>query len=233
MSSEEERGSRRDAPRRVAPVVALALLEAIREQDLPGEVLADEDVTLTLPRRLGLSDVIEAQIRRYRGETKRRRRLSDAEVGDLVRLVVRRPDSEDVFRLVGRRLAHVDGRGPGWRSALPRRIAMALARRQARRRLRALFGRRVGSFRKGPFTLEGRDLLFIRSDPGGDACLLLSGLLSAVLRRYVGDRFSVAHTECQARKDEACRWVVVEAADGPETATAGAREAGGARHEVA
>lgn len=229
MSSQADPESSSEDRRRVAPAVALALLEVIRDQDLPREVLADEDLTLTLPRRLGLSDVIDAQIRRYREEAKRRRRVSDAAIRDLVRLVVRRPDSEDVFRLVGVRLADVGTAGPGWRAALPRRVAMALARRQARRRLKALFGRRVGQFRKGPFVLEGRNLLFIRSDPGGDACLLLSGLLSAVLHKYLGDGLSVAHTKCQARKDEACRWEATEHASArPE-----ARVADETRHEVA
>lgn len=213
MPTEDERAPEHDERRGVAPLVALALLEVIRDQDLPGEVLADEDVTLTLPRRLGLSDVIDQQIRRYREDTKRRRRVSDAEIRDLVRLVVRRPDSEDVFRLVGTRLAGVDRDGRGWHSVLPRSVALALARRSVRRRLKALFGRRVGRFRKGPLVLEGRDLLFIRSDPGGDACLLLSGLLSAILERYVGRRFQVDHEECQAHHAEACRWVAVEGAE--------------------
>lgn len=213
MSSDEERPPQQEGRRRVAPEVALALLEVIRDQDLPGEVLADEDLTLTLPRRLGLSDVIEAQIRRYRDEMKRRRRVSDDEIHDLVRLVVRRPDSPDVFRLVGRRLAGMEGEGPGWRAYLPRRVAFALARRQARRRLKALFGRKLGEFLKGPLTLEGTDLLLIRSDPGGDACLLLDGLLSAVLERYAGPGVSVIHETCQARGHDTCRWVAVEEED--------------------
>jgi hypothetical protein len=40
-------------------VVALTLLEVIRAQDLPTEVLEQEDTSVTLPRRLGLSDVVE------------------------------------------------------------------------------------------------------------------------------------------------------------------------------
>ena len=220
MAGEDERPSRG----RVAPEVALALLEVIRDQDLPGEILADEDVTLTLPRRLGLSDVIEAQIRRYREDVKRRRRVSDAEIRDLLRLVVRRPDAEDVFRLVGRRLSGVDGNGPGWRAILPRRLTLALARRRVRRRLSGLFGRPLGEFGKGPFVLEGKDLLLIRSDPGGEACLLLSGLLSSVLREYSDVSFTVPHPRCQARGDDRCRWEGVEAPE--ESQESGERPAG-------
>ena len=54
--------------RRISAVVALTLLEVIKQQDIPSEVLESEDPTVTMPRRLGLSDVIEMQIRRYRDE---------------------------------------------------------------------------------------------------------------------------------------------------------------------
>src|SRR3990172_5430231 len=40
--------------RRVRPVVALRLLEVMRDQDVPPEGLEEEDPTVTLPRRLGL-----------------------------------------------------------------------------------------------------------------------------------------------------------------------------------
>ena len=85
------------AARRISAVVALTLLEVIRQQDLPTEVLESEDPSHTMPRRLGLSDVIDMQIRRYREEARKKQRISDEEFRDLVRLVIRRPDSEEVF----------------------------------------------------------------------------------------------------------------------------------------
>lgn len=208
----ETSGTRR--PARVAPAVALALLEAIRDLDHPGEILADEDVSLTLPRRLGMSAVVENQIRRYRDEVRRRRRVSDAEFRDLVRLVVRRPDSEEVFRRVGVRLSDAEDEASRWWGALPRKLRMAVARRRARRRLKALFGRPVGTFLGEPFVLEGRDMLFVESDPGGDACLLVSGLLEAVVGRYAGAEHRVRHEACQARGDPRCRWSVTAEGDG-------------------
>ena len=48
--------------RRVQAVVALRLLEVMRDMDLPTELLGDENLTLTIPRRFGLSDVVERQI---------------------------------------------------------------------------------------------------------------------------------------------------------------------------
>jgi hypothetical protein len=78
-------------------VVALRLLEVMRGLDLPTEVLEDEDPTRTMPRRLGLSDVVDRQIRTLREDVRKGVRVSDEEVQGLIRLVVRRPDAEDVF----------------------------------------------------------------------------------------------------------------------------------------
>ena len=189
-------------------MVGLTILEVIRRQDLPSEVLESEDTSVTMPRRLGLSDVIDRQIRRYREEVRRGRRISDAEITDLVRLVVRRPDSEEVFFNAGKILAGEDSGSGGLRQVLPRAVAYALARRKVRRRLQRLFGRRIGGFAPGLFTMEGRALIFIQSDPGGDACQLVSGLCQGVLDRYLGGEARVVHSLCECRKDSLCRWTV-------------------------
>ena len=167
---------------RVAAVVALTLLEVLRHQDRPEEVLESEDTTITMPRRLGLSEVVDTQIRRYREEARRGGRISDDEVKDLVRLFIRRPDAEELFFRVGRTLAGEKGK-PSWKKALPGALSYALARRSVGRRLRRLFGRRVGGFAAGPFTLEGRALVLIQCDPGGDACQILTGFCQAMLDR--------------------------------------------------
>ena len=48
----------------------LAILESVRTHDRPAEVLEDEDLTISLPRRLGLTGVIETQIYRYQAAQK-------------------------------------------------------------------------------------------------------------------------------------------------------------------
>jgi hypothetical protein len=191
--------------RRVRAVVALRLLEVIRDQDLPVEVLEEEDPTRTMPRRLGLSDVVERQIRTYKEDVRKRVRLSDSEIMDLFRLVIRRPDGEDVFYRVGEILAADEPARLNAR-VVPRRVRYALARARVRRGLKRLFGRRIGGFGRGPFSIEGRSLLFIESDPGGDACHFLSGFCRTLLQRTFGEEATVAHTLCQARGDELCRW---------------------------
>lgn len=186
-------------------MVALRLLEVMRDMDLPLEVLEEEDPTQTMPRRFGLSDVVERQIRTFKDDVRRRVRLTDAETQGLFRFVIRRPDSASVFHRVGRLLA--EGQGSSrWVRALPRRLQCAVARSRTRRLLKRRFGRQVGGFGRAPFTIEGRALLFIESDPGGDACHLVSGFAQEILEQTLGGSALVEHTLCQSRGDDLCRW---------------------------
>jgi len=173
--------------------------------DLPVEILEDEDPTQTMPRRFGLSDVVERQIRSYRDDVRRRARLTDEEVRGLFRFVIRRPDGPQVFRAVGRLLADED-RSARWTRMLPRRLQYRRARSRTRRTLKRLFGRQIGGFSRALFVIEGRTLLFIESDPGGDACHLVSGFCEEVLEQTLGGAARVTHTLCQGRGDELCRW---------------------------
>ena len=173
--------------------------------DLPVEVLEDEDPTQTIPRRFGLSDVVERQIRTYRDDVKRRVRLTDDEIRGLFRFVIRRPDGAEVFRAVGRLLVEGE-RTPRWVRRMPGGLKHRATRRHARRMLKRLFGRPVGGFGRGLFVIEGRSLLFIEADPGGDACHLLSGFSEEIIGRVLGGKARVEHTLCQGRGDDLCRW---------------------------
>lgn len=205
-----------DASRpRVKALVALRLLEVMRDQDIPPELLEEEDTAVTLPRRLGLSDVVGRQIRSFREDVRKGVRLTDSDIQDLFRLVIRRPDAEELFFRVGQILA---GEPAGsWRRVLPQRVALALARSRVRRRLKTLFGRRVGGFGRGPFSIEGRALLFIQADPGGEACGLVGGLCQRAIEQTTGRSARVTHTLCQSRGDALCRWegVLLEGAPAP------------------
>ena len=181
------------------------MLETIRSQDLPREVFEEEDPTVTMPRRLGLSEAVNRQIARYRAAAKKNERLTDDELRDLIRLAVRRPDSQDVFFLVGESLGG-DGGSTPLKRVLPDLISFMLARRRVKRLLKANFGRRLGGFGSGSFTYEGRALPFIQADPGGDACAVVTGLCQAVIDRYFDDGTLVVHVACQSRGDETCRW---------------------------
>jgi hypothetical protein len=175
--------------------------------DRPVEVLDDEDVTLTMPRRFGLSGVVDAQIRRYEREARHGRRIPAAEVEDLMRLATRRGDSEELFTRVGRSLTAADGT-PSWRRVFPERVVLRWARQRVRRRLKSLFGERVVSAARGRFALEACSDLFLSADPGGDACALVTGLSQAVVDAYAPAAGEVVHSSCRARGGERCVWAL-------------------------
>ena len=220
-----ERVTNATPARRVQAIVGLRLLEMIRDQDFPGEMLEAEDPAQTMPRRLGLSDVVDRQMRTYQRDVKKGLRLTDTEVMDLFRLVIRRPDGDEVFFGAGRLLASREGRGR-WTRILPRRGQYAMARARVARRLKQLFGRRIGGFGRGAFTVEGRALLFIESDPGGEACRFLSGFCQEILEQSGGGVAEVNHTLCQARGDDLCRWEGVYAEEPAEDVRAQVEESG-------
>jgi hypothetical protein len=195
---------------RVSSVVGLSLLEVIRTLDLPTEVLASEDPTRTMPRRLGLSDVVDQQIRIFREQVRRRERITDRQAQDLFHLVLRRPDSEEAFLNAGELLAGRTKPLAGVRRLYPEKALYSLARRKTRRQIQSLFGRPIGGFSHGPFTLEARGHFLLEMDPGGDACALLTGLSQAILGRCLRRPLRVRHTACEARKHDLCRWVVSE-----------------------
>ncbi len=190
-----------------AAVLALTLLEVIRDMDFPGEVLEEEDPALTMPRRLGLSEVVERQIHRYRRAVRRRRRIPAAEARDLFGLVIRRPDSEEVFLRAGRILGRRGRRSRRLGSVLPRRLRARRARRRIRKRIAHLFGQPLGGFGPGLFSLEARGHVLLDFDPGGEACALVTGLAEALLRWEMGGDVEVVHRDCEGRGATRCRWV--------------------------
>lgn len=197
----------KEAKPRVAADVALALLEVIQQQDHPAEVLKDENVSETLPRRLGLSDVVYRQVQLYKEHARKGRKLTEGELRELVRLVLRRPDSVEVFFEVGLRLA--GGPPSALTRRLPRGARLFLAKRHTLRRLRALFGRRVGGFAPGTFVLEGTASPFVQADPDGKACQVVAGLCQQILREFIAVDALVVEQACEARGDTSCRWVLV------------------------
>lgn len=89
----------------VHALLPLSLLEAVRTVDRPAENYETEYVPELRNKRLGLSDTVYTQIRRYTDAAKRDQRISRDEAAGLARLLARRPDAEAVFRAAGRHLA--------------------------------------------------------------------------------------------------------------------------------
>lgn len=129
----------------VDPLVPLSLLEAVRDADRPEGEAEAEYVPELLNKRLGTTDTVYAQIRRYADAVQHHRKVSSDEVMALARLIARRPDAFEVFRAAGAGAARsAYERLSGFRRALicrlPGFVARPLARRQARRIMDRYFG---------------------------------------------------------------------------------------------
>ena len=192
----------------MAAQVALSLLEALRSADSPGEMLENEVVARTIPRRFGLSEVVERQIELYREYSRQGRKLSDEELADFTRLVKKRPDAAKVFFGMGIRLAEEHMPRRKW--WLPRVARFLLVRRATRRTLRKLFGQRVGGFVSGAFSLEVSVSPLVQLDPAGDACALVTGFCQRAVRKGVCGDLTVVKHSCETRGDRCCKWSLKE-----------------------
>lgn len=201
----------------ITPVFPLLLLETMRDMDRPDEFMEDEDVAISLPRRLGLSEVVSVQIRRFQNEVRLKRPQGVSQVEDLIRLVIRRPDADEIFDEAGRRVARQaweqrSGMLRGVVRLMPRPVALFAAQRAARRLIARVVGRSRFSVSRWPLELHIRDSLTSRADPGGAACAFYSGLFSQVLEQYTGRKYRIQHASCATRDDDECAWTVQIAA---------------------
>lgn len=192
----------------MAAQVALSLLEALQTVDRPGEMLENEVVARTIPRRLGLSEVVERQIGLYREYARRGRKLSDEELEGFTRLVKKRPDAAKVFFEMGVRLA--EGHMPRRKWWQPRMVRFVIVRRATRRTLRKLFGQPVGGFVSGTFSLEASASPLVQLDGDGDACELVTGFCQRAVRKGVGGDIKVVKQSCETRGDRVCKWSLRE-----------------------
>ena len=191
--------------RRVKAIVGLRLLEVVRDRDLPTELLEEEDPARTIPRRLGLSDVVDRKIRAYGDDVRKGVHLMDQGITDLFTLVNRRSDSDEVFFNTGRELVEVHFPFR-WGRVFPESIQYMFARTYLSWHLKHLFGRRILSFAEGPLNVEVQGFFFEGGDPEGSTCYLISGICQRILEQIGHRSAEVGHTLCQARGDDRCRW---------------------------
>lgn len=184
------------------------MLQALRSLDRPGEMLENEVIARTIPRRFGLSEVVERQIELYQEYSRQGRKLSDDELSDFIKLVKRRPDAARVFFEMGAKLAqeHL----PSRRRWLPRSARLARVKRAVERTLARLFGQRMGGFVSGPFALEVSASPFVQLDSTGDACELVTGFCQRALRQGVDEDLTVVKLSCETRGARSCKWSLKE-----------------------
>ena len=177
----------------VNPLVPLSLLEAVRDADRPEGFEEAEYVPELLNKRLGTTDTIYTQIRRYTEAVRRGHPIPNDEVVALARLIARRPDARAVFAAAGVTAARsayqrLSGTMRALVRFLPGFAARPLARRQARKLLRKYFGvtsRRVGHVvdidipRDAPLANPGGDVRQAFYDAALHELLYLLGLVSS------------------------------------------------------
>lgn len=193
----------------VDALLPLSLLEAVRDVDTPGDLDA-EFVDELRNKRLGLSDTVYSQIKRYTEAVKRRQRVSQDEAMALAKLIGRRPDAEAVFRAAGRYLAReaYTTISPVTRKLL-RLLPSIIARPWALRRARRLSARYLNGIARrvgGYVLLEVPRSVTLGSAPGSVGCAYYESALRELLRLLIGSIGSVDHTRCDGRGEGTCEW---------------------------
>jgi hypothetical protein len=193
----------------VDALLPLSLLEAVRDVDTPSD-LESEFVDELRNKRLGLSDTVYLQIRRYADAVRKNQRTAQEESVALAKLIGRRPDAEAVFRAAGRYLAResygtINAPMRKLMRLLPSVIARPLALRRARRiATRYANGtvRRVGGY----VLLEVPRSVTLNTAPGSIGCAYYEAMLRELLRLLIGGVGSVDHVRCAARSEGTCEW---------------------------
>jgi len=194
----------------VDPLLPLSLLEAVRNVDTPQGDLEAEFVAELRNKRLGLSDTVHAQIKRYGEAVRRQHRPLQDEAVALAKLIGRRPDAEAVFRSAGRHLAkeaYLTLSTTVRRTilVLPSLLARPLALRHARRIAARYFDgtiRRVGNY----LMLEVPESVTIDTAPRAAGCTYYEAGLRELLRLLIGGGASVEHVRCASRGEGQCEW---------------------------
>jgi predicted hydrocarbon binding protein len=194
----------------VDALLPLSLLEAVRTIDSPDGDPDAEFVAELRNKRLGLSDTVYAQIRRYTEAAKRRQRVVHEEVEGIARLIGRRSDAERIFRTAGRYLANEMYRGiPQAKRVLIASLPSLLARPIALREVRRIANRSLSGAvrRSGTFVLleVGRSTT-VGSAPRGAGCTLYEAFLVELLRLLGTGASTADHVRCGGRGEGSCEW---------------------------
>jgi hypothetical protein len=194
------------------PRLPLALLGAVKAIDTPEADLDADFVHELRNKRLGLSDTVLQQIRRYSDAVRGRQRIGYDEVLALARLIGRRPDADLALREAGRRWARafVETLGGLRRSAarslpqiIARPVALAALRKLAHLHLDGTLVRQGSSL-----LLEVRSPVSADAVPRGGGCSLYEEAFREALVLLADADGALDHVMCRTRGDACCQWRV-------------------------
>jgi predicted hydrocarbon binding protein len=195
----------------VNAIVPLSLLEAVRSVDIPeGEDIDVEYVQEHRNKRLGLSDTVIAQIRRYKDAMKRNQPIAVHEASGISRLIGRRPDAESIFTRAGTIVANriyqlISATRRQVIHLLPAFLARPLAFRQVKRAGEKYLGasvRRVGA----SIVVGVRESVTFETAPKGIGCLYYESALRELLKLLVNGGGMIDHVHCRERGEDICEW---------------------------
>src|SRR5215208_2038123 len=194
----------------VDALLPLSFLEAVRTIDTPEGDPETEYVAELRNKRLGLSDTVYAQIRRYTDAARKSVRPAEDEAVGIARLIGRRPDAEAVFRSAGRYLANeayltISPFTRRMLRALPAVLARPIALGQARRLMRRYINGRV-TRRGTSLLLEVPSPVTLNSAPRDTGCAYYEAVFRELLRLLVGTASVVEHIRCASRGEGDCQW---------------------------
>jgi predicted hydrocarbon binding protein len=195
----------------VNAIVPLSLLEAVRSVDIPeGEDIDVEYVQEHRNKRLGLSDTVIAQIRRYKDAMKRNQPIAIHEATGISRLIGRRPDAESIFTRAGTIVANriyqlISATRRQIIHLLPGFLARPLAFRQVKRAGEKYLGasvRRVGA----SIVVGVKESVTFETAPKGIGCLYYESALRELLKLLVNGGGMIDHVHCRERGEDICEW---------------------------
>lgn len=198
-------------PGTVNAIIPLSLLEAVRSVDIPeGDDIDVEYVQEHRNKRLGLSDTVIAQIRRYKDAMKRNQQIAIHEASGIARLIGRRTDAEGIFVRAGNIVANriyemISATTRHIIHLLPGFLARPLAFRQVKKAGDKYLGasvRRVGA----SIVLGVKESVTYGTAPRALGCLYYESALREMLKLLVNGGGMIDHVHCRERGEDICEW---------------------------
>jgi len=200
----------RQMSRTVHARIPLSLLEAIRRIDTPPDQADTEYVPELLNKRLGLSETVYTQIRRYSDAMKRGQRIPFAEAEGLGTLIGRRPDAAVLFRRAGSIFAEdAYDSIPGPTRQMIRHMPRFISRPMALKRLTGIADKYIGGSidaAADSVSLRIPESVTVNGSTDSQGCLFYEEALSELLRLLLPHASRVEHVHCIQRGENACEW---------------------------